>query len=120
MFTNQDIDDEIIYDVDYFIKKFEAIPSDDIGCTELNNHCALWHCGVRSYANEVDYRETEESKALVKLFKTNTLDKDLLNNKFKIVWKVNDSCYLVEGDTPKERILNYLYQIRDKYETKTT
>lgn len=29
------------YTIDYFIKKFEAIPENEIGRNSLSNHCAL-------------------------------------------------------------------------------
>jgi hypothetical protein len=40
-----------MYDVDYFIKKFEAIPEDKwiMGSFFFNSRsCALGHCGMRS------------------------------------------------------------------------
>jgi hypothetical protein len=50
----------MIYDRDYFIKKFEAIPEGEIGKASIKNHCALWHCGV-----DDQYNMTDEAQALL-------------------------------------------------------
>lgn len=55
------------YTIDYFIKKFKAIPNDR-WCQGSythpdGSHCALGHCGHRTLSGE-----TLESKALGKLF----------------------------------------------------
>lgn len=106
------------YDVDYFIKKFEAIPEEKwYQGTYFNEDktafCALGHCGQK------DYKHTKQSIALINIFKK--ADKALN------VYNVNDGNYnwysdvyiegfrdfnIYLGDTPKERILNALYNIK--------
>ncbi len=89
-----------MYDKEYFIKKFEAIPEEEIGKGSLCDHCALWHCGV------VNYRKlTEEAIALNKLFiGTNN---HFVNSKYGHVISINDHRFEF-GKTPKQRILNKL------------
>ncbi len=65
---------------EYFIKKFKAIPSKEIGQTELNNHCALWHCGLRNSLSNM----TKEAKALALLFSDGESDNA------REVFRVND------------------------------
>lgn len=92
------------YNCDYFIRKFEAIPDELwlIGnYTDWYNkdrHCALGHCGRDLGIHN------EESDTLVWLFKE------------EIVSFVNDGReeYKKYGETPKQRILAALYDIRDK------
>lgn len=95
----------MIFDVDYFIAKFDAIPEnlwtikkyvDDKGCM-----CALGHCGAR--VNESIQKVTEESLAL------NLLFTDVINVN---VVSVNDRIINVFGGTPKKRILNALVTIK--------
>lgn len=96
------------YDIDYFIKKFEAIPSEKIGVGALKNQCALWHCGVRRAGVE-----TEEAKELSEILKP--LVSHPLDDSYKtIVWMINDDNRneLIEGETPKERILNALKKVK--------
>lgn len=101
-----------MYDVTYFINKFEAIPSEYfitnhlVGYDNNYQHCALGHCGMESYDNP-----TDEALELVSLF-GGSIDfiSNHLDTEFNKVYAIND---MGEG-TPKKRILNYLYQIRDK------
>lgn len=98
-----------IYDVEYFINKFEAIPDHEIGAVRLSAHCALWHCGLKNG----EYVHTDESKALTILFGGDINDK---SKGFPAVYTINDGGFAINerlGDTPKQRILNKLYQIRD-------
>ncbi len=103
------------YNVDYFIKKFEAIP-DELWTTTLKygkKRSALGHCGYRKthaggFAN-TRFEETEESRALTDLFSENGFD----------VYEVN--CYMYSPydiikslRTPKARILGVLYFIKNK------
>jgi len=81
------------YTKEYFVKKFEAIPEEEIGRGDLDKHCALYHCGVTSSPN---YNHTEESKALAILLGG---DEDFMN-----VWEINDD----RDDIPKNNILNAL------------
>lgn len=109
-----------IYDVNYFIAKFEAIPDDkwitgSLGIAGSGKHCALGHCGVE------DSKETEEAHALGALFGFfNPME----------VWKVNDLSIFPEDQripivalvenipTPKQRILAALYDIKKRQEPK--
>lgn len=88
-----------MYDVNFFIRKFEAIPEDKwiTGKWELNgNHCALGHCG----AIQSDVSLTDEACAL----------NELLTN----VIAINDGRDQVYAQpTPKQRILAALNDIRD-------
>lgn len=90
-----------MYDCDYFIKKFEAIPEDNwwVGdFRNMGNHCqfcALGHCGM-TYHNS-----TKESDALDELFGD------------AVVPEINDGenpAY--QQPTPKQRILAALYDIK--------
>lgn len=101
------------YDVNYFIMKFQAIPEGDWGRANLEDHCVLYHCGLTNY----QYVHTPESIALAKLFgaKEPMYDKGGYSINMEYVWEINDGIgeYYLLGKTPKERILNKLYQIRD-------
>lgn len=46
---------ETIYNVDYFIKKFEAIPESSWGKINLDT-CALGHCGMTHLSSLVRYK----------------------------------------------------------------
>lgn len=93
------------YTIDYFIKKFEAIPEEKWTVGQYsdneNNHCALGHCGARGF-DIVTTTETEESIALRKLFERYG----------QRVADVNDN-YTLFRSTPKSRILDALYEFRD-------
>lgn len=96
------------YTKKYFIEKFSAIPSEEIGDGGLDKCCALWHCGVR-LDDDDDYIQTEESKALGEILKP------LRGNKTgqQIIYYINDGIKEGKkfGKTPKERILNALSQV---------
>ena len=86
------------YTVDYFIEKFEKIPDEKwvVGDFGFNGtHCAFGHCGMVN-ANEC----TSESKALMSIF-----------GNVSIV-RTNDGSIGI-GNTPKERILNKLKEIKE-------
>ncbi len=51
-----------ILTLEYFILKFQQIPSSMWGTGNLDSKCVLYHCGMREYN-----KPTEESKALTKL-----------------------------------------------------
>lgn len=54
------------YSAKWFYEKFFCLSEDQIGTGSLENHCALWHCGVKT--NEIgQYEPTEEAKALAKI-----------------------------------------------------
>jgi hypothetical protein len=84
---------ETLYNKEYFIKKFEAIPEEEIGQESLDNKCALYHCGVTL----VDgiYKYTPEGEALVKVIREITGR--------SIIW-VNDD----PTSTAKQNILRAL------------
>jgi|SRR6476469_951419 len=93
------------YDVDYFIRKFEAIPDElwTTGkCVAGEKRCAIGHCGERSLRNDDDYGP--EAQALISIL--GAFDTDVTD--------INDGCYLPENDpsTPKQRILKALYEIK--------
>lgn len=96
-----------IYDVDYFINKFEAINSDDWGTNNLDNHCTFYHCGARNGEN---WTNNKEVLGLINIVSDNRDDG------LGTILTINDNWVgnKIKGNTPKERILNYLYQIRDK------
>ncbi len=106
-----------IYDVDYFIKKFEAIENNKwIGWTCLGNGynlrkeqtCALGFCG--GYAEF-----SEESNSLIEIFshyfKINNFD--IPGDVNAIVYKINDNKNLVNLPTPKQRVLSVLYKMKE-------
>lgn len=93
------------YDVNYFIKKFTAIP-EKAWCTQVfdnkcGQHCALGHCGI--IPNKVPY--TKESNELSLLF---------IKYYYFNVTTVNDNIYSNNEPTPKLRILKALKTIKDK------
>lgn len=102
----------MIYDVNYFIKKFEAIP-EDLWITGLyysrdrSGFCALGHCGV----TEID--RTEEADALESLFISNLRDIQKVHIKVRLVASINDGLIdKYKQPTPKKRILAALYDIK--------
>lgn len=108
------------YTVDYFIDKFNAIDSNDIGVGSIGNHCALWHCGLEGdkYFIGDEPIHTDESLALCTILEpivNNHRKYKLPTDDHEIVWSVNDGndSYLV-GNTPKERILACLNDIKTK------
>ena len=97
------------YSKEYFIKKFEAIPEEEIGTTALSSKCALYHCGVRDFDSNGAYILTDEAKALIELFsEKGEVRKG--RSMSTIVTDVNDGIgnnYPL-GETAKERLLNKL------------
>jgi hypothetical protein len=104
------------YSIDYFIQKFEAIPENQIGEGEIEKHCALYHCGVKT---NKDYKNlSEEAIALANIFKPlyHTQEE---NNLSVYIYSINDGSDNVNGiienvigNTPKERLLNSLYKLK--------
>lgn len=94
-----------MYDVNYFIEKFEAIPEDKWCTMSLEiegRHCALGHCSVY----KMNERLHGEGQALVSL---------LFNSLGFSVFYINDrETYDYPQNSPKQRILAALYDIRDK------
>lgn len=96
---------ETKYTKEYFINKFQAIPEEDWGKGCVDNHCVLWHCGVR-IDNQGDYIPTEESEALGELLGPKEIP-DVLYR----VYRINDGAVGDEELSPKQRILNALNSI---------
>lgn len=102
---------ETIYDVDYFIKKFENI-IDELwtsgSLTFGNKHCSLGHCGV--HFSVIDGM-TQEAKALVNLFDLLPKQDGFRSTLSPIT--INDGHHnMYTQYTPKERILAALYDIK--------
>lgn len=99
------------YDVDYFIRKFEAIP-DERWCeydvdVEGAQHCVLGHCGVRC-RDDGHYTETRISKALERLCQSQLGEAPDY---------INDGCDpRYPQPTPKQRILAALADIKRQQE----
>ncbi len=96
----------------YFINKFTNLTNEEVGSSTLENHCALWHCGVRVGVTDGvrDYVPTDESTALIKLFGGND------EKHFNRIFRVNDATgeyYTKEYDElqPRERILKRLSEV---------
>ena len=93
-----------MYNVDYFIKKFEAIPEENwtVGVYEDGDKCcAMGHCGIR---DDFSVPDTYESRELFRL---------IFSNYSCHVTNINDG--EIEGyqqPTPKQRILAALYDIK--------
>lgn len=96
---------EPVYDVDYFIAKFEAIP-ENLWCrhhftkgVEVKSHCVYGHCGARKA-----YDDTEEGKALKSLSEFHCS-----------MMQVNDGGdYRYKEDCAKSRVLAALRDIKAK------
>lgn len=111
----------MIFTTDYFIEKFSAIPDHLWGVGSLGIHeghefakkCVLGHCGMG--VKDCSYAPTPEADALVKLFGGYSIDETLGEIKnYWCVYAINDGAseFLCYGDTPKDRILNKLYEIK--------
>jgi len=131
-----DLKPEDVYNVDYFIEKFESIPDENwtSGVLALENNrdcrCALGHMGIE---DEMNYVHTKESRALGKLFLDNwdLFPVDLYGEKptssekylktsepldgyyFEAVFRVNDT----PGRLPRASILHALNLIKNRPET---
>lgn len=99
-----------MYDVNHFIKKFEAIPSWR-WCTKVFDkkkffffkaHCALGHCGVVSIERE-EY--VPEFRALSNLFYKHMLSVSSVNDEISPAFR---------HFTPKKRVLAALHWIKEK------
>lgn len=116
-----------MYTVDYFIKKFEAIP-EILWCIRNLHHedrsCAMGHCGVDEdvFMDSCDsFRGNDESKALIALFKLLPITISNGNEPSKTGLSDYDYnvSYVNDGDadqykqpTPKARVLAALYDIK--------
>lgn len=114
---------EPVYDTDYFIAKFSAIP-DIQWCegrfqNENGQHCALGHCGMKNYSDWFD--QPREARALNRLFENSPATH--VGPGFLSVPEVNNNhCHERFTDnrnpypqpTPKARILAALFDIKAK------
>lgn len=94
------------YDIDYFIRKFEAIPDAQIGIG-FRNHCVLWHCNATIHPQTTVYELSDEAMALAKIINP---DYPSAYN----VWAINDG--LSRGNSPKDRMLLRLYALKARAE----
>jgi hypothetical protein len=114
------------YNVDYFIKKFEAIPETKWITTYLNledAYCALGHCGVTDNDLNGHSFPCGEPSALCSLLK-NHINYDSAKKRLgyddyeelrplQIVYFINDNLHPdYDQPTPKQRILAALYDIK--------
>lgn len=110
---------EKIYDVDYFIKKFEAIPEnfilDGTQGYKMGVGCAYGQC--RSAEGLQDGSSTPEGKALTKILKA-LVPKEKKDVDF---WPITIPARINNGEhpdyqqpTPKQRILAALRDIKNK------
>lgn len=96
-----------MFDIDYFIKKFEAIPEDNWIRKNLHvgeRRCALGHCGCESF------KQTDESFALSSLFTKNVLSITMTNDGER---RGLSHLPFMELTTPKQRVLGALKWIKD-------
>lgn len=108
-----------MYDVNYFINKFEAIPEEKWLPNQFG--CAYTHCGQYGEGYK------DEAPALSKLFETlhplskNQIKRDIEGSRYHgwswLVAVINDNNCMndtpYKQPTPKQRILAALYDIRD-------
>jgi hypothetical protein len=105
---------EQIYDVNYFIAKFKAIPSEKIGYCQLTG-CAYGQCqSVDGYS---DGAETKEGIALNKLMSSLPNLKVSRTAEFEPYQGTparinNGDVVQYQQSTPKERILAALYDVK--------
>jgi hypothetical protein len=103
-----------VYDVDFFIRKFEAIPEDQwrsggIG-SATGRRCALGHCGFNYRPAD---EETPEAKALAALLPPT--DAGAMVYPFWGPLDINDNRDpRYRQSTPKARILAALNDIKEK------
>lgn len=115
----------MIYDVDYFIKKFEAIPETMWTINKLEDkgkYCANGLCGIRSYNSDL-FLMNKEGGALQKVFSaidiTGNEDPyaglaivDFSKYSRKAAYINNGNTLQYQQPTPKQRILAALYDIK--------
>ena len=102
-----------MYTVDYFIKKFKNIPSENwtVGkvMDEVGRCCALGHCGVRDVNSK--WVMTPEAKALIILFGGSEEEGE---EDFSAVYTINDldSGVINTGLMAKKNILEKLESLK--------
>lgn len=93
--------------IDYYISFYQAIPDDrwctGVFITDEGSCCALGHLGEREDA--INRKELIEFRQLL----------DLYGSSDHSITDVNDGAdeFLYLGDTPKERVINFLKQLKD-------
>lgn len=119
-----------MYNVDYFIKKFEAIP-EERWCTTFFNlgdrSCANGHCGVMG--TTMSQNSTDESRALQSVLSALFLTLKTAYEKYIITTpvlhseeaaRINDGIVAeYQQKTPKQRILAALYDIKKSQDANT-
>lgn len=115
-----------MYNVDYFIQKFEAIPENKWCVGSLIKavngvvaNCANYFCGVRE-GNTGKYVMTDESAALARILRQHYLFNPTYRNiltDFSVIYYINDGIsdfytWNNEG-TPKYRILRALKEVKE-------
>jgi hypothetical protein len=103
------------YTVDYFIKKFSAIPAKK-WCTGYfklgNGHCALGHCGSVEYGSRA-YQHTDEGNALI------GLTSRIGDNQYACITTINDGLDPnFPQKTPRGRVLAALRQVKKQQVSK--
>lgn len=109
------------FDVNHFIKKFEAIPEDDWTTGEFvspeGKRCALGHCGTTSFTGNIEVGRviTEEGKALNQLIvQLGALEFMPYAGPVGAVPIINDNqSQRYPQPTPKQRVLAALYDVRE-------
>jgi len=124
------------YDVNYFIKKFEAIPEDLWLVGSLMNdkgqRCAQGHCGIQtnSFTSKI-YIGNPEADSLIEMF--GRLDITIREGQkpkkaseygkkynFNVTYVNDGDCDQYQQPTPKQRILAALYDIKKMQEPQHT
>jgi len=100
------------YNVNYFIKKFESIPDNKWFVGEYSNKTGTKFCAYGHLGNALNKKATPRSIALSELVKSYA--NESIDGRY-FVPEVNDgtSGWVFTGRTPKERILNLLYNIKE-------
>lgn len=105
-----------VYDVNYFIKKFSAIPNEkwtkDKFTDGHGRYCALGHCG---YSDKNPVGNGVEGYHLTQMFDHYAIRVACVNDgDYSHVLLVDNRAWYWThtGKTPKERILNFLYTIK--------
>lgn len=111
----------MIYDVDYFIRKFKAIPeerwmTDVLGRNGI--HCAIGHCIGNCSGSEPFYDKFESSEEAVCL--VNVLSRLKIKRAKNVQGNYNTSVVIIndgsgkeyQQPTPKQRILAALYDTK--------
>lgn len=103
----------MIYNVDYFIKKFEAIPEDrwTTGMYEDEGgaKCALGHC---------NFHITGQGQEGNDLYTMVTVHGNL--NEFSVLCVNDGLCEKYQQPTPKQRVLALLHDIKKEINPETT